>query len=153
MPLFRLTVNGKEYSADVDSDTPLLWVLRDNLGFTGTKYGCGQGLCGSCTVLMNGEPVLSCSMSVSEASGKSFTTIEGLGSDNPLVKLWIEEEASQCGYCQPGQVLTASSLLKKNPDPTDSEIENVMSGIICRCGTYTRIRKVIRRAAKEGGIR
>lgn len=153
MPLFRLTVNGKEYSADVDADTPLLWVLRDNLGFTGTKYGCGQGLCGSCTVLMNGEPVLSCSISVSEASEKSFTTIEGLGSDNPLVKLWIEEEASQCGYCQPGQVLTASSLLKKNPDPSDSEIENAMSGIICRCGTYTRIRKVIRRVAKEGGMR
>lgn len=150
-----LTINGAPRTVDVDPATPLLWVVRDELGLTGTKYSCGQGLCGSCTVLVDDEPVRSCITSVGSVAGKRILTIEGLSTNlaHPVQKAWIAEEVSQCGYCQPGQILAATALLAKKPHPTDADIDDAMSGMLCRCGTYQRIRKAIHRAAEEGGVR
>jgi len=152
---FTLTVNGKKHDVDVSPDTPLLWVLRDTLGLTGTKYGCGKALCGSCTVHLNGSPVRSCVLPVSAAGGARITTIEGLSSDgsHPLQRAWMEEDVSQCGYCQPGQIMVAAALLEQNAQPSDEDIDAALSGNLCRCGTYQRIRKAIHRAAKNGGDR
>ena len=146
MALFNLRINGKSYKADVDPSTPMLWVLRDHLHLTGTKFGCGIAQCGACTIHIDGEAVRSCITSVSEVGDRQVTTIEGLSEngDHPLQKAWLEHDVSQCGYCQPGQIMTAAALLKKNPHPSDKEIEDVMSGNICRCGTYTRIKKAIK---------
>ncbi len=147
----KLTVNGKSRSVSADPDTPLLWVLRDDLALTGTKFGCGIGLCGACTVLSDGEAIRSCSTAVSEVKGKKITTIEGLSADgtHPLQKAWIAENVAQCGYCQAGQIMNACSLLAKNPKPSDADIDSAMEGNACRCGTYLRIRKAIHRAATE----
>jgi aerobic-type carbon monoxide dehydrogenase small subunit (CoxS/CutS family) len=149
----KLIVNGQEHEMDVSPDTPLLWVLRDTLGLTGTKYSCGLGLCGACTVHLDGEPVRSCTTSVSEAAGKPIITIEGLSPDNshPIQQAWIAERVTQCGYCQPGQIMAAAALLDKNSNPTDADIDAAMSGNLCRCGTYQRIRRAIHRAVEEGG--
>ena len=147
--MISLTVNGKARQVDVAPDTPLLWVLRDTLGLTGTKYGCGAALCGACTVHVNGAPMRSCTTQISQVAGKKVTTIEGLSRDSnhPLQKAWIAEEAPQCGYCQSGQIMSAAALLAKNKSPSDADIEKAMSGNICRCGTYNRIRKAIHAAA------
>jgi isoquinoline 1-oxidoreductase alpha subunit len=146
--MVALTVNGAVREVDVEDDTPLLWALRDTLGLTGAKYGCGVGLCGACTVLVDGDPVRSCSTTVKDVAGATITTIEGL-SVNGLTKVqqaWIAESVPQCGYCQSGQIMAATALLAANPNPTDEQIEDAMSNI-CRCGTYDRIRKAIRQAA------
>jgi len=142
-------VNDRPQKVDVDPDMPLLWVLRDTLGMTGTKFGCGMALCGACTVHINGEPTRSCVTPVSSVSGKKITTIEGLSSDRstPIQRAWIELDVPQCGYCQSGQIMTATALLEKHPQPTDAQIDEAMSGNICRCGTYQRIREGIHRAA------
>jgi aerobic-type carbon monoxide dehydrogenase small subunit (CoxS/CutS family) len=155
MPRFTLTVNGKEHTVDVEPDTPLLWVLRDTLGLTGTKYGCGKALCGSCTVHVNGSATRSCVMPISALGGADVTTIEGLSAagDHPVQKAWVEENVPQCGYCQPGQIMAAAALLAQNPHPDDADIDAAMSGVLCRCGTYVRIRRAIQRAAGEGGER
>ncbi len=152
---FQITVNGKEYTVDASPDTPLLWVLRDNLGLTGTKYSCGAGQCGTCTVHLDGEAVKSCVVPLEKAAKGKITTIEGLSTDrsHPLQKAWIEESVSQCGYCQPGQIMQAAALLAKNPNPTDAEIDETMSDVLCRCGTYQRIRAAIHRAAGTGGTK
>lgn len=144
-----LTVNGREYHVDVAPDMPLLWVLRDILGLTGTKYGCGIGLCGNCTVHVDGEAQQSCILTASSVAGRQITTIEGLASTggHTLQEAWIAERVSQCGYCQPGQIMMAASLLNQNPRPTDDDIDVAMSGALCRCGTYQRIRRAIHRAA------
>ncbi|MCP4399716.1 MAG: (2Fe-2S)-binding protein, partial [bacterium] len=146
--MLTLNVNQKTYEVDVEPDTPLLWVLRDMLGLTGTKYSCGIGLCGTCTILLNGKAVRSCVLPVSNAQGAEITTIEGLSEDrsHPVQQAWLEEEVSQCGYCQPGQILTVVALLDNNPDPSDADIDAAITNI-CRCGTYPRIRKAIHRAA------
>jgi aerobic-type carbon monoxide dehydrogenase small subunit (CoxS/CutS family) len=151
MPSFDLEINGKAHTVEAEAQMPLLWVLRDLLGLTGTKFSCGTGLCGSCTVLIDGEPTRSCVTQVENATGKSITTIEGLSPDgsHPLQKSWIEEHVTQCGYCQPGQIMNAAALLQKNPHPTDGEIDAALSDVLCRCGTYQRIRKAIHRAAEE----
>ena len=143
--------NGKNVKTHASPDTPLLWVLRDDLGLTGTKYGCGVALCGACTVHLDGQPVRSCSTPVSAAAGKRVTTIEGvsLDSSHPVQKAWIAEEVPQCGYCQSGQIMSALSLLAKNKNPSDAEIDAAMAGNLCRCGTYNRMRRAIHRAAKE----
>jgi isoquinoline 1-oxidoreductase alpha subunit len=148
MSSFSLTVNGKRHTVDVDPDTPLLWVLRDTLGFTGTKYGCGQGYCGSCTVHVDGEAVRSCSLAIESLGDKKVTTIEGLSPDSShaLQKAWIAEDVPQCGYCQSGQIMAAAALLAQKPKPSDEDIDAGMS-LICRCGTYNRIRKAIHVAA------
>jgi isoquinoline 1-oxidoreductase alpha subunit len=145
----QLNINGRSHNVDVDPDTPLLWVLRDNLGLTGTKYGCGIAQCGSCTVHVNGEPVRSCKTPISEIAGKKVTTIEGLSakSSHPLQKAWIAAEVPQCGYCQSGQIMSAAALLARNKNPSDADINSAMSGNICRCGTYNRIRSAIHSAA------
>ena len=145
----KLKVNGKQYSIQALPDTPLLWALRDNLGLTGTKFGCGVGLCGACTVHVNGEATRSCITPVSSVVGKSITTIEGLSADgsHPIQKAWIADDVPQCGYCHPGQIMSAAALLAKKPSPTDADIDAAMSGNICRCGTYQRIRRAIHRAA------
>ncbi len=147
--MYSLSVNGKAYQVDVAPDTPLLWVLRDTLELTGTKYGCGMALCGACTVHVNGAPVRSCITPISQAAGKRITTIEGMSHDNshPLQKAWIAEQVPQCGYCQSGQLMSAAALLAKNKNPSDADIDRAMSGNICRCGTYNRIRKAIHAAA------
>jgi isoquinoline 1-oxidoreductase alpha subunit len=148
---FTIRVNGKTHSVDVDDDTPMLWVLRDVLGMTGTKFGCGLGLCGACTVHLNGEPVRSCITPASAATGKRITTIEAIGATaagKKIQQAWLELEVPQCGYCQSGQIMSATALLAANPNPTDSEIDGAMSGNICRCGTYVRIRAGIKRAAQ-----
>ena len=149
MAKFTLTVNGRARSVNVDPDTPLLWVLRDELRLTGTKYGCGEGQCGACTVHVDGAALRSCVVPVSSVARQKITTIEGLSSDgrHPVQRAWSEEDVPQCGYCQPGQMMTAASLLAYRPKPTDAEIDDAMSGNICRCGTYPRIRKAIHRAA------
>ena len=147
-----LNVNGRTHKLSVDDpETPLLWVLRDSLGLMGTKYGCGMALCGACTVHLNGQPVRSCSTPVSAVAGKKVTTIEGVSRDNshPVQKAWIAEEVPQCGYCQSGQIMSALSLLAKNKNPSDADIDAAMAGILCRCGTYNRVRRAIHRAAKE----
>ena len=152
MPEYSIKVNGKKKTVNVDDDTPLLWVLRDTLGLTGTKYGCGEGLCGSCTVHIDGKAERSCSVSIKEAAGKSITTIEGLAEnpDHPVFKVWIDLEVSQCGYCQPGQIMQLAALLNENPKPSKSEIEETMSTVLCRCGTYARIHKAIDKLNGEG---
>jgi aerobic-type carbon monoxide dehydrogenase small subunit (CoxS/CutS family) len=152
MTEFKLSVNDQDYTVDVDEDTPLLWVLRDNLGLTGTKYSCGTGLCGSCTVLFDGEARRSCIIQVDQAVGVEITTIEGLSADgsHPVQAAWLEEHVIQCGYCQVGQILNAVALLAQNPHPNDDEINDAMSNVLCRCGTYQRIRAAIHRAAEEG---
>lgn len=146
----EVTINGQALSLDVDPDMPLLWAIRDIAGMTGTKYGCGRALCGSCTVHVDGQPVRSCSYPVSAASGKSVTTIEGLSADgnHPVQVAWRELNVPQCGYCQSGQIMSAVALLEKTPNPSDDDIDNAMSGNICRCGTYTRIRAAIHKAAE-----
>lgn len=155
MPAITLRVNGTEKSVEVSPDTPLLWVLRDTLQLPGTKFGCGIGLCGACTVHVNGALTRSCTMRVSEAAGKNITTIEGLGANglHPLQRAWMAEDVPQCGYCQSGQIMAAAALLAKKPHPSDSEITEFMSANICRCGTYERIRRAIRRVATAGGAK
>jgi isoquinoline 1-oxidoreductase subunit alpha len=147
--MIKLSVNTKSLDVDVDPDTPLLWVLRDHLGLTGTKFGCGMALCGACTVHIDGSPVRSCLMPLSAVDGKAVTTIEGLSADRShvLQKAWIELDVPQCGYCQSGQIMSAAALLRTNPDPSDADIDAAMAGNICRCGTYSRIRAAIHRAA------
>ncbi len=153
--MITLNLNGRNVSLDVDAQTPLLWVLRDMLGLTGTKYGCGAALCGACTVHLEDAPVRSCVTPVSAAGGKRVTTIEGLSADNshPVQRAWIELDVPQCGYCQSGQIMSAAALLAQTPAPSDAEIDAAMAGNICRCGTYQRIRAAIHRAAalKAGG--
>ena len=152
MPSFTLLVNQQEYEFEADADTPLLWALRDNLGLTGTKYSCGMGLCGNCTVLIDGEPKRSCIIPIEDAVGVQITTIEGLSEngDHPVQKAWLDEHVTQCGYCQPGQILNAVALLEKIPNPTDEDIDAAMKNVLCRCGTYQRIRKAIHKAAEMG---
>jgi isoquinoline 1-oxidoreductase alpha subunit len=148
----RLTVNRTEYEVDVEPDMPLLWVLRDELGITGTKYGCGIAQCGACTVHMDGMAVRSCQMPAQAAEGADIVTIEGLGTPEALhavQQAWIEHQVAQCGYCQSGQIMQAASLLDLNPDPTDEEIDRVMSGNLCRCGTYPRIREAVKTAGSK----
>ncbi|MEW6532898.1 MAG: (2Fe-2S)-binding protein [Thermodesulfobacteriota bacterium] len=147
--MISLNVNGQAHSIDVEPETPLLWVLRDTLGLTGTKYCCGIGECGACTVHVQGKPVLSCQVEVQEMAGKQITTIEGLGGPlaDAIRRAWIEEDAPQCGYCQPGQIMTAAALLASKPHPTDADIDAAMSAVLCRCGTYPQIRRAVRRAA------
>lgn len=145
MATYKLQINGKSLEADVDSDTPLLWVLRDNLGLLGTKFGCGIGQCGACTVHLNGNAVRSCSLTVAAVGNNKITTIEGLSEngDNPVQLAWHEVDVPQCGYCQAGQIMTASALLSKNPKPSVSQIDDAMHTNICRCGTYHRIREAV----------
>jgi aerobic-type carbon monoxide dehydrogenase small subunit (CoxS/CutS family) len=155
-PQLKLSVNHKEYTVAVKADTPLLWVIRENLGLTGTKFGCGISVCGACTVHVNGGAVRSCRTPVSDVVGKEITTIEGLSADgkHPVQTAWIEDEVPQCGYCHSGQIMTAAALLAENPAPTDEDIDDAMSDNICRCGTYQRIRRSIHRASQmmaEGG--
>jgi isoquinoline 1-oxidoreductase subunit alpha len=151
MANISLSVNARLFQVDVDEDTPLLWVLRDELNLKGTKFGCGKGLCGACTVHVNGQPVRSCSIRATAVKGK-ITTIEGLSPDgsHPLQKAWVEVDVPQCGYCQAGQIMSAAALLSKKPNPTDDDINTALAGHICRCGTYVRIRKAIHLAAKGG---
>ncbi|HHZ98558.1 MAG TPA: (2Fe-2S)-binding protein [Candidatus Marinimicrobia bacterium] len=151
MPRYTLNINGRDRKVSVDEDTPLLWVLRDELGLTGTKFGCGRGLCGSCTVHLNGESTRSCMTTVDYAEGNDITTIEGLSPDvtHFIQEAWIAEEVPQCGYCQSGQVMAAAALLERNPNPSDQDIDVGMKMNLCRCGTYQRIRKAIHRAAGE----
>jgi aerobic-type carbon monoxide dehydrogenase small subunit (CoxS/CutS family) len=151
MATFTLTVNGKSKTVEVPPGTPLLWVLRENLSLTGTKYACGMALCGSCTVHLDGEAVRSCVIPIQEADGKRITTIEGLssGGDHPLQKSFIAENALQCGYCMSGQIMAAAALLNSKPRPTDDDINEAMNGNLCRCGSYQRIRRAIHRAAGE----
>lgn len=153
MATFILNVNGRSVSVDVLPDTPLLWVLRDSIGLTGTKFGCGIAQCGACTVHVNGTAVRSCTLPVSAVGTKDVVTIEGLSEngDHPVQQAWVEEDVAQCGYCQAGQIMTAAALLKKNPTPSDEQIDAAMSGHICRCGTYKRIRQAVYLAAKKGG--
>jgi isoquinoline 1-oxidoreductase alpha subunit len=150
MPSHSLQINGKNYTVEADPQMPLLWVIRDLVGLTGTKYGCGIAQCGACTVHLNGNPVRSCSLPVSAVGGQKITTIEGLSSDNshPAQAAWILEQVPQCGYCQSGQIMAAAALLKRVPNPTDKDIDVAMQGHICRCGTYPRIRRAIKKAAE-----
>ncbi len=149
--MIQLKVNGRDVSVDVLPDTPLLWVLRDSLHLTGTKFGCGIGQCGACTVHLDGVAQKSCQIPATSAAGKAVTTIEGLSSDgnHPVQQAWIAEQVPQCGYCQSGQIMRAASLLSKSPKPTDDQIDETMSENLCRCGTYQRIRKAIHRAAGQ----
>ena len=148
--MLQLNVNGQVHSVDMAPDTPLLWVLRDGLKLTGTKYSCGIAVCGACVVLLDGKPLRSCVTPVSAVTGKTITTIEGLSKDrsHPVQQAWIAKEVPQCGYCQSGQILTAAALLAGNPDPTEAEIEQAMSKVLCRCGTYPRIRSAVTKAVK-----
>ena len=159
MAAIQLNVNGQGRDVDVPADTPLLWVLRDTLGLTGTHFGCGRGLCGSCTVHLDGQPQRSCITLVDEVRGRRITTIEGLaataGGDglHPLQRAWLAEQVPQCGYCQSGQIMQAAALLAQTPQPSDAQIDSAMSTLLCRCGTYQRIRRAIHRAAQAGGRR
>jgi len=149
MPAFTLTVNGRQHTVSAEPDTPLLWILRDHLGLTGTKYGCGEGVCGACTVHEGSTPLRSCLFTVAEASGREFVTIEALSTDgsHPCQRAWVEEDVAQCGYCQPGMIMAAAALLRTTPNPTDADIDRVFSTHVCRCGTFESIRRAIRRAA------
>jgi isoquinoline 1-oxidoreductase alpha subunit len=152
--MIRLDVNGKRYNVDVPGETPLLWALRDELGLTGSKFGCGMALCGACTVHVDGQAVRSCMMPISAVVSKKITTIEAVGADpvgKALQAAWVDRGVPQCGYCQAGQIMSAAALLKRKPSPTDAEIDEVMTGNICRCGTYTRIRAAIKQAAAQRG--
>jgi isoquinoline 1-oxidoreductase alpha subunit len=151
--MIALNVNGQPHQVDVDADTPLLWVLRDALDLTGTKYGCGIAQCGACTVHLDGQPVRACVTPVTTAVGKKVVTIEGLDpkADHPLQRAWVAEQVPQCGYCQSGQIMSAAALLARTPKPTDADIDDAMGGNICRCGTYQRIRRAIHRAAAMAG--
>lgn len=146
--MLYLNVNGQRHELAMEPDTPLLWALRDGLKLTGTKYGCGIATCGTCVVLVDGKPVRSCVTTVSSVAGKEITTIEGLSSDSshPVQQAWVDEEVPQCGYCQSGQILTAAALLERNANPTEAEIESAMSEVLCRCGTYPRIRTAMKKA-------
>jgi aerobic-type carbon monoxide dehydrogenase small subunit (CoxS/CutS family) len=148
--LTNISVNGTAVMVDAAPDTPLLWVLRDHLGLTGTKFGCGKALCGACTVLLDGAAVRSCLLPVGSIDGRAVTTIEGLskGRSHPLQRAWIEGDVPQCGYCQSGQIMSAAALLRRTPDPSDADIDAAMAGNICRCGTYSRIRRAIHRAVE-----
>lgn len=150
MPSFNLNINNNSYSVNVDADTPLLWVLRDHLGLLGTKYGCGIGMCGACTIHFDGNAVRSCLLRISAVGDSKITTIEGLSEegDHPVQQSWLEHDVPQCGYCQAGQIMSAASLLKENPNPTDEDIDLAMNGNICRCGTYVRIKQAIKTASK-----
>ena len=149
--MITLTVNGESRTVDADDSTPLLWILRDHLNLTGTKYGCGMSLCGACTVHLDGQPVRACALPLSTVAGKSITTIEGIGGEqlNPVQTAWLAHDVAQCGYCQSGQIMAASALLQKNANPSDAEIDAAMSGIVCRCGSYQRIRDAIHAAAQD----
>lgn len=151
MAKINLKVNGKTYQVDVDPSTPVLWVLRDHVNLIGTKYGCGVGSCGACTIHLNGRSLKSCQLPVSAVGTQEITTIEGLSEngDHPVQKAWLELDVAQCGYCQTGQIMAATSLLKSKPNPTEEDIDNFMSGNICRCGTYIRIKEAIKTAAKS----
>ncbi len=151
MAKYSLKINGKTQQVDVDPSTPILWVLRDHLNMPGTKFGCGMAMCGACTVHLDGNAVRSCSLPVSAVGKGAITTIEGLSADasHPVQKAWLEHDVAQCGYCQSGQIMSATALLKSNPNPTDEEIDAYMSGNICRCGTYLRIKEAIKAAAKK----
>lgn len=150
MGAIQITVNGNRQEVDVDEDMPLLWMLRDSLGLTGTKFGCGVGVCGACTVLENGNAIRSCQIAAKDADGRSFVTIEGLSADvnHPCQRAWMEEDVAQCGFCQPGMIMTACALLRQHPEPTDEMIDSAMSDSVCRCGTYPRMRKAIHRASE-----
>ena len=152
MPDYLLQVNGSRRRVTVTAGTPLLWVLRDALGLTGAKYGCGAGLCGACTVHLDGQATRSCTVPVEQAVGKALVTIEGLSADgnHPVQRAWMDEDVPQCGYCQAGQIMSAAALLARTPQPTDADIDSAMSGNLCRCGTYLRIRAAIHRAARPG---
>jgi isoquinoline 1-oxidoreductase alpha subunit len=152
VPPISLRVNGRTHQVTVEPDTPILWVLRDSIGLTGTKYGCGIAQCGACTVHLDGRPIRSCVTPVSAVGPRAITTIEGLSADatHRVQRAWIAEEAPQCGYCQSGQIMSAAALLAANPKPSDDEIDVAMAGNVCRCGTYDRIRRAIHRAAREG---
>ncbi|ASV29928.1 (2Fe-2S)-binding protein [Maribacter cobaltidurans] len=154
MAIFNLNINGSEHSVDVDSNTPMLWVLRDHIKLVGTKYGCGIAQCGACTVHLGDNAVRSCQLPVSAVGEQKITTIEGLSEhgDHPVQKAWLEIDVPQCGYCQAGQIMSASALLKRNPNPSVEEIESAMNGNICRCGTYTRIKKAIKTAASSENV-
>jgi len=143
-----LTVNDKKYQIDVAPDTKLLWVLREQLGFTGAKFGCGIGMCGACTVLVDGKAKRSCVTTIASVKGKKIVTVEGMPESHPLKQAWIAEQVPQCGYCQPGQIMQAASLLAEHPKPTEDQIDSAMSSCLCRCGTYQRVKKAINRAAK-----
>lgn len=151
MAIINLKINSKDYSIDVDPQMPLLWAIRDFVGLKGTKYGCGIAQCGACTVHLNGQPVRSCSLPVAAVANKNITTIEGLSDDNshPVQKAWIEEQVPQCGYCQSGQIMAAAALLSKNTSPNDADIDAAMQGHICRCGTYPRIKRAIKKASEN----
>ena len=151
MAIFNLNINGKSMQVDVDPATPVLWVLRDHLYLVGTKYGCGVAACGACTIHLDGNAVRSCVMPVSSVGGSKITTIEGLSEngDHPVQKAWLEHDVPQCGYCQAGQIMSASALLSKNPNPSDEDIDNAMNGNICRCGTYLRIKAAVKTAAQN----
>ncbi len=151
MAIYNLKINGVTKRVDVDPTTPMLWVLREHLNMPGTKYGCGIAMCGACTIHLNGNAVRSCQLRVSSIGDKEITTIEGLSvnGDHPVQKAWLEHDVAQCGYCQTGQIMTAAALLRSNPNPTDAQIEASMSGNICRCGTYLRIKDAIKSAAKQ----
>ncbi len=154
--MIDLVVNGKKVSVDASPDSSLLWVIRDVLNFSGTKYGCGQGVCGACTVQIDGKVERSCQFQIKDVQGKSVTTIEGIPEEHPLKKAWIAEEVSQCGYCQPGQIVAAEALLRQKPQPNEGDIDSAMDGNLCRCGTYHRIKRAIHAASKisnEGGAK
>jgi aerobic-type carbon monoxide dehydrogenase small subunit (CoxS/CutS family) len=152
---FVLEINGKEQQLETEPELPLLWLLRDTLGLTGTKFGCGRGLCGACTVHVNGQATRSCITSISEVQRKKVTTIEGLAADpaHPVLRAWIAEQVPQCGFCQSGQIMQAAALLARNPRPTPADVDAAMAEILCRCGTYLRIRRALRRAAQGGEAR
>ena len=150
MTRIALVINNKEYAVDVDDDTPLLWILRDELGLTGTKFGCGVGICGACTILQGSQAIRACQVTASDAAGKRFTTIEGLSKDasHPCQRAWLQEDVAQCGYCQSGMIMAACALIEKNPKPTDADIDAAMGDHVCRCGTYVRVRKAIHTASQ-----
>ncbi len=145
--MISLTVNGKKYQVDVSPDTPLLWVIREKLNLIGTKYGCGIAMCGACTVHIDGKAERSCQIPVKDAQGKRITTIEGIPENDPVKKAWLADEVSQCGWCQPGQIMAAAALLKEKPKPSDADIDDAMEGNLCRCGTYQRVRRAIHSAS------